>query len=197
LWAGLDAIWLLAVNDIRLANYNLKNPSQYNLTWYGTYTFTAYAGITGDGSSGYGDTGMARNALGLSYSQNSAALSSWSPSAVVNADYTIGTYPTGGLARLSPYFTAYEIHARLNTTTNLSNPFFATGSFRAHRVQQGVGRNARRLRGTNRLRGKRFRERPSSRNPPIHDWRVDWSEFPRYRNIPRRYSQILMPYVSV
>lgn len=41
-------------------SFNFLNPAQFQITWYGTITHTI-SGVKGDGTTGYGDTGMPAN----------------------------------------------------------------------------------------------------------------------------------------
>jgi hypothetical protein len=70
-WTLMDAIYPFVGGTSASNSYNLKNPSQYRITWNGGVTFNS-AGVTGDGSSGYGATGLFENTAGAQYTQNSA-----------------------------------------------------------------------------------------------------------------------------
>lgn len=55
-WDNLIAFYPFAGTTATQQSYNLKDPTQYQITWNGTVTHNS-SGATGDGSTGYGDTG--------------------------------------------------------------------------------------------------------------------------------------------
>jgi len=56
-WTKDQAIYPFVGGTALQHSFNLKNPSQFQITWGGTVTHNAN-GITGDGSTGYGNTGF-------------------------------------------------------------------------------------------------------------------------------------------
>ena len=72
-WTLMDAIYPFVGGTSASCAVNLKSPGTYNITWHGGVTFTA-GGVTGDGASGYGDTGMNPATAGGNYSLSSAAI---------------------------------------------------------------------------------------------------------------------------
>jgi len=72
-WSLMDGLWVFATNTTTTANLNLVSTS-FSLTVHGTETFAADAGYTGDGSTGYFDTGYNTSTSGVNYTQNSASL---------------------------------------------------------------------------------------------------------------------------
>lgn len=84
-WSTRDAVYKIASDSATDAKLNLVS-SSYGLTPNGTIPFTANAGYTGDGSTGYLDTGFIPPSA--NYVQNSAEFSVWlvnpSPSALGN-----------------------------------------------------------------------------------------------------------------
>ena len=57
-WGGDDFIYILATADSCTASVNLAQPTLYKLTWNGSCTFAVATGLTGDGSTCYGDDGV-------------------------------------------------------------------------------------------------------------------------------------------
>lgn len=72
IWNKCHAIYPLVGGDATKHSYNLKNTAQYQIIWNGTLTHNSN-GVTGDGSSGYGNTTiipssvMSLNSSHLSY----------------------------------------------------------------------------------------------------------------------------------
>jgi len=56
LWTGLDAIYPTSPTSLAAAEYNLKDPDTYQITWYNSPTHSS-AGVAFNGSNQYGDTG--------------------------------------------------------------------------------------------------------------------------------------------
>jgi len=54
-WASRQAIYPFVGGTASQHSFNLKDPSQFQITWIGTVTHDAN-GITGDGTTGYGNT---------------------------------------------------------------------------------------------------------------------------------------------
>lgn len=71
-WTGADAIYPFIGGTAAQHAQNLKS-SSYTITWGGTVTHGA-TGITGNGSTGYGDTTFNPRTAGGNYSQNSAMI---------------------------------------------------------------------------------------------------------------------------
>ena len=67
LWNGIIALYPFVGGNATSHSYNLKNPSQYQISWFGGITHNAN-GITGNGVNSYGDTGVVPNVVGLSLS---------------------------------------------------------------------------------------------------------------------------------
>lgn len=57
LWTKMVAIYPLVGGSSSSTSYNLKNTALYQVTWNGTLTF-ASTGVTGNGTNGWGDTGL-------------------------------------------------------------------------------------------------------------------------------------------
>jgi len=58
IWTGLDAIYPTSPTSLSAAEYNLKDPATYQITWYNSPTHSS-AGVAFNGSNQYGDTGYA------------------------------------------------------------------------------------------------------------------------------------------
>ena len=58
IWTGLDAIYPTSPTSLSAAEYNLKDPATYQITWYNSPTHSS-AGVAFDGLDQYGDTGYA------------------------------------------------------------------------------------------------------------------------------------------
>lgn len=73
IWTLMDVIYPFVGGTSVTNSYNLKNPAAFRITWHPTVTFNS-AGVTGDGVSGFGDTGYNPTAVGGNYTLNSASL---------------------------------------------------------------------------------------------------------------------------
>lgn len=71
-WSLFDALYIFATNSTTTAGLNLVS-TNYTATVHGTLTFSADHGWTGNGSTGYIDTGLSATAGGINFSQNSAS----------------------------------------------------------------------------------------------------------------------------
>jgi hypothetical protein len=69
----MDGLYVFATASTATANLNLVSTS-YGLTQYGTVTFSANAGYTGDGITGFFDTGFNPSTAGGHMAANSASL---------------------------------------------------------------------------------------------------------------------------
>lgn len=73
IWTLLDVVWLPATNgDSDFACYNLKDPTQFNLTKVNSPTHDS-GGFTGDGISAFLDTGLNLLNDGVNYTRNSSS----------------------------------------------------------------------------------------------------------------------------
>lgn len=113
-WSKCLAIYPFVGSDATKHSYNLKNPSNYQITWHGTVTHNAN-GITGDGSTGYGDTGLnvlsdtvANDAHLSIYSRTSGSSGSWIEAGINDGSdsFVIGAN-SGGAA----FFSCYRLPA--------------------------------------------------------------------------------------
>lgn len=69
LWTKMTAIYPFVGGTASSHSYNLKNTAQYQITWNGTVTHNSN-GITGNGSTGYGNLGLAPSQFGTQNSQH-------------------------------------------------------------------------------------------------------------------------------
>ena len=82
IWTGLDAIYPTSPTSLAAAEYNLKDPATYQITWLNNPTHSS-AGVAFNGSNQYGDTGYAAinglqndHSLGTNFSAYSGGNSS-------------------------------------------------------------------------------------------------------------------------
>ncbi len=88
IWSGLDWIYLFDTDgDRNAAKVNVKSPTTFQCTEVGTLTFTSGVGFTGDGSTGYLDTGWNPSANGVNFTQNDASIGAY-----VNNSPAAGTF---------------------------------------------------------------------------------------------------------
>ena len=114
-WALIGYIALLASHDEQAARINVKNPAQI-ATAVGTLPFTVDRGFTGDGLSGYLETGVADNAM-PNWTQDTGCIFAW-----VNQAPLVGGAAVG-LSNLSStrlQITPLAPTARLHNTTNVA-----------------------------------------------------------------------------
>lgn len=84
LWTSFDAIYPFVGGTANSNSYNLVNPANYQITWHGAMTFDPN-GITGDGLTGYGDTGFnPSTATAPKYLVASSSVGFYSRNAAVN-----------------------------------------------------------------------------------------------------------------
>ena len=62
LWSGIKALYPFIGGTSTTHSYNLKNTSQYQITWYGGITHDS-TGVLFNGTNGYGDTGITPNSV--------------------------------------------------------------------------------------------------------------------------------------
>lgn len=75
-WSLLDALYIFATNTTTTANLNLISTS-FGLTKTGTVTFTADQGYTGNGTTGFLDTGFVPSIAGGNFQRNSASIGAY------------------------------------------------------------------------------------------------------------------------
>jgi hypothetical protein len=84
LWSKMVAIYPFVGAAASPHSYNLKDPTLYQITWHGTVTHNAN-GITPNGTTGYGDTGLNGN-TNLSLNDFSCGVYSRTASTAVSAE---------------------------------------------------------------------------------------------------------------
>ena len=75
LWTKIKALYPFVGGNSVSHSYNLINPSNYQITWYGGVTHSS-TGVTGNGTNGYGLTGymVATSVSGLTPQNNHVAI---------------------------------------------------------------------------------------------------------------------------
>lgn len=120
LWTKMTVLYPFVGGTSSSNSYNLKDTTQYQITWNGTVTHNSN-GITGDGSSGYGDTGLAPNAFG---SQNDVHVSIYSRTDVNETKfdfYSDNSGQTESLGLTIRFSGTFYIRANTDTYSNVSN----------------------------------------------------------------------------
>lgn len=108
-WAKLTKIAVLAAANEQTALLDWKNPGGIAFTKVGTIAFAANRGFTGDGATGYLDSGVAWNTL---VSQDNASMWAWSLTETSANAPIVGTTTGSGSAFVGPKNgTAYTVRA--------------------------------------------------------------------------------------
>jgi hypothetical protein len=118
-WGALVAFYPFLGNSATCDSFNLVDPTTFFITWYGTVTHNAN-GVTGDGSTGYGDTGLFPSVGGFgapgNLTQNNTHIAFYGRSASPNSTYvgsgTIGV--TSGWSFYMGYFPTDELTGAMN-----------------------------------------------------------------------------------
>ena len=85
IWDLLDVLYLPSSGgDSDFACYNLKDPTQFNLTKVNSPTYTIGEGFTGNGTTSYLDTNWNPSTNGVNYTLNDAGTSIYTRSIVDN-----------------------------------------------------------------------------------------------------------------
>ncbi len=87
-WTLLDFFYPFVGGTSNSCSYNLVNPANYQITWHGGMTF-ADSGITGNGTSGYGDTHYNPAVNGVHLTLNSCHLGCYCRDTAPPASYFI------------------------------------------------------------------------------------------------------------
>lgn len=135
LWTLMDAIYPFVGGTSASNSFNLKNPAAYRITWGGSVAFSS-SGITGDGVSGYGDTGFNPATAGGNYSLNSASLGVNIKTSNVENSYVIGIIYTSAAAL--QFTGATETLVGLNSIAFSSGTPAATTGFLAGSVTNSI-----------------------------------------------------------
>lgn len=131
IWTKMSAIYPLVGGTSTTHSYNLKNPSQFQITWSGSVTHDSN-GVTGNGTTGYGDTGIIPS---TSLTLENVHISCYNRTGNVRSHASIGA-GTSGTNRLKiASQTTATIRAFLNSTiastfnvTNFIGSFVITKS---------------------------------------------------------------------
>ena len=93
LWTKMKAVYPMVGGTASSHSYNLKNPAQFQITWSGGITHDSN-GITGNGTNGYGNTGLIP---GSSLTNNSLNISTYSRSSIGSDTTEMGCSESGYL----------------------------------------------------------------------------------------------------
>jgi hypothetical protein len=140
-YSKLRWLSLFCLPTSQAALLNLVNPAETG-TIYGTVTFTANAGFTGDGSTGYIGTGVMANAAGV-FSTNSLHMGGWFNSGSgtsVNTTGIVGS--SANTLFVSARANSTTMGSRANATVTLTSTISPT-SLAGHRVANRSGASAR------------------------------------------------------
>lgn len=132
-WCGttLDALYIFATNTTTTANLNLCSTS-FGLAQTGSVTFSADHGYTGDGSTGFLDTGFTPSTAGGNWVLNSATIGAYIlTNRTTNAtNVALGSTDASGstgFSYIQPLNTTFQYDLNGNTF-----PTVANGSARGH-----------------------------------------------------------------
>lgn len=141
LFSIFDRYWLMAGEDAPSAKVDIIARQQWTLN--GTYAFSASNGYTGDGSTGYADTGFNPNTAGGNFQLNdaSAGVQLQTNRTTGNGSYAFGAIDTGFTTgtTLVPFSTGLALFARVNgiTTTGNAPPSSVRASWAITRQSSG------------------------------------------------------------
>jgi hypothetical protein len=122
LWTLMDAIYPFVGGTSASNSFNLKNPAAYRITWGGSVAFSS-SGITGDGASGYGNTGF-NPATGGNYSLTSASIGVFSQTNNLEGAAVIGIVGPPNATIL--FYGGQEKFNGLNSTAYTQSAVMAT-----------------------------------------------------------------------
>jgi hypothetical protein len=128
LWSVWNALYPFVGGSSTSHSVNLKNPGTHNITWGGSVTHNTN-GITGDGTSGYGNTNLNANSV---LNVNSTSLYAYCKTqTVASGKYFCGA--TTSTARLGMSSTGSNLQAQgPNDNTGGSIVVAASSDFRKH-----------------------------------------------------------------
>jgi hypothetical protein len=115
-WTKMKAIYPFVGGTATSHSYNLVNPTQYQITWFGGLTHTN-TGVKGNGTNGYGDTFLANNVM----TQNNIHISSYGTTNNAGNVYSIAAYDNVSGSFITPRSSAGFMACRLNSVTASSN----------------------------------------------------------------------------
>jgi hypothetical protein len=117
IWTKMKAIYPFVGGTNAQHAWNLKNTTQYKITWYGGVTSSSN-GIIGNGTNGYGDTFLNNNVM----DQNNAHISVYSRTNTQNFACDIGSWNSQfGLAIYTGYLNNIRMSLNSATLALLSN----------------------------------------------------------------------------
>ena len=141
IWTKMKALYPFVGGDATKHSYNLKDTTQYQITWYGGVTHDSN-GITGNASNGYGDTNLNDNSV---LSLNDAHVSIYSRTNKDALMCDIGCITNGsnvGVNLFSKYSSGF--YARVHddgAAGPISNSGTSQRLFIANRVSSSENRN--------------------------------------------------------
>lgn len=134
-WAKLTKIAVFAAANEQAALLDWKTPAGTAFTKAGTITFTTDRGFTGDGSSGYLDSGVAWNTLA---SQDNASMWAWSLTEASANAVLLGGAASGATAFIGPRnVAAFYVRANAGTTNTIDSNASSVGLFGWSRSSSG------------------------------------------------------------
>jgi len=98
IWSKLEAIYPYIGGNATSHSYNLKDTTQFQITWNGGVTHDSN-GITGNGTNGYGNTGLIPNSV----LTNFVSMGVYIGNNVLELKADIGSYGTSGCRIISRY----------------------------------------------------------------------------------------------
>jgi len=117
IWSKMKALYPFVGGTAITNKYNLANPSLYQITWFGGVTHS-FNGITGNGTNGYGDTGLANNLM----LQNDLHFSIYSRTNTSVNGADIGAWDSGFGSGLYSRTAALNFNLASNTNTQVFEP---------------------------------------------------------------------------
>ena len=128
-WSDLLAVYPISPTSLDASKYNLKDPSSYKITWFNSPTH-ASTGVTGDGSTSYGDSGFATNLF-----------------SAFSYGYTISTSNMGNLRQIGTnaiigFYQVSGTNMRLYSGPNANYPVFNPNYSGGKKVLTGIKRAA-------------------------------------------------------
>jgi hypothetical protein len=132
LWNKMHAIYPFVGGTAYRHSINLKDPNQYKITWSTTGVTHNANGITGDGISGYGDTGYIVAPI---YKDNFHLSAYVRNDVVAGNKCAIGASELGPVAQILPFFSnnIFQASINQNTASSIAN-YSSLGFFHANRV---------------------------------------------------------------
>jgi len=124
LFTNQDREWLLAAENIQQAEVDIIHDDSW--TMHGTVSFTADAGMTGNASNGYLDTGFVPSSAGGNYTQNSANIDTYITDTTPGDVYAWAdmgaTYPYVKITAADSGDATFNLNDTTGTSTPSTNP---------------------------------------------------------------------------